>query len=237
MLGVRYPESFLANSKNHRTRSSVLLQGPTGNFLVDCTPELRLQLVRENIFDVDSVLITHTHADHIMGMDDLRSFCIRDQRAIPVYARPEHQEDIKRIFPYAFGEYPPQIFVPRFDLMPVPEKLNVVGLELTMFAVDHGKVKVNAFRVNNFAYITDVSWIPEESIALLQNLDVLVLDAVRHQPHPNHYHFDRAIETAQRLGAITTYLTHLGHDYDHDVDEPNLPPGIKFAFDGLKIPL
>jgi|CXWL01.1.fsa_nt_gi phosphoribosyl 1,2-cyclic phosphate phosphodiesterase len=121
MLGVRYSSEFLANPRNHRTRCSLLLQGPKGNVLVDCTPEMRLQLLRANVFELDSVIITHTHADHIMGMDDLRSFCIMQKRDMPVYTLPRYQEDIRRIFSYAFQAFPTGIEVPRFDLRDIFE--------------------------------------------------------------------------------------------------------------------
>lgn len=236
-LGIEYPPGYLDNPKNHRTRSSVVLKGPTGNLLVDCSPEMRLQLTREEIMMVDAVLITHTHADHIMGMDDLRSFCLRAGRDMPIYATPNNQTDIRRVFKYAFEDFPPGIEVPRFDLRPVPDVLEVAGLRLETFMVMHGPVPVVAFRVNDFAYLTDVNFIPDAAMAKLQGLDVLVLDAVRRKPHPNHFHFDAAIAKAQEIGAKTTFFTHLSHDYDHDVTESELPPGIRLAYDGLRIPL
>jgi phosphoribosyl 1,2-cyclic phosphate phosphodiesterase len=236
-LGVDYKPEFLANPKNHRTRPSLLLMGPTGNLLVDCAPEMRLQLLRENIKMVEAVLITHTHADHIMGMDDLRSFCLRSKQDMPVYAGPEAQNDIKRIFPYAFEDHVPGIEVPRYDLRDVPETLTVGGMPIQTMWVQHGKMSVVAIRLGGFAYVTDVSEIPPPAWAKLQGLSTLILDGVRYKPHPNHFHYDKAIEVAQALGATKTYLTHLSHDYDHDVTNAELPPEIELAYDGLKIPL
>lgn len=237
MLGMAYPPEFLQNPKNHRTRSSLLLKGSEGNLLIDCAPEMRLQLLREQVFDLEAVLITHTHADHVMGMDDLRSFCIVQRRPMPIFTLPRYQEDIRRIFPYAFEEFPPEIEVPRFELHDVPEYLDLAGFRLRTFLVEHGQVPVIAFRVQDFAYLTDVSRIPPEAESKMQGLDVLVLDGVRYKPHPNHLHFEAAIETAQRIGAKTTYLTHLSHDYDHDRVEADLPLGIRLAYDGLQVPL
>ncbi len=125
-LGIDYPPEFLANPKNHRMRPSLLLKGPNGNVLIDCAPEMRLQLVRQDIKQVDAVIITHTHADHIMGMDDLRSFCLSSGRDMPVYTLPRYQEDIRRVFNYAFQDFPPGIHVPRFDLRDAPETLHYV---------------------------------------------------------------------------------------------------------------
>lgn len=236
-LGVEYPDAFLSNPKNHRTRSSLCLLGPTGNLLVDCSPEMRLQLTRERIYHVESVLITHTHADHLMGMDDLRSFCIKSRRAMPIFAWPRYQDDIRRVFPYAFAEFPPGIEVPRYELNDVPEILSVGGMDVRTFEVTHGRVPVVGLRVRDFAYVTDVSEIPPAAWEHLQGLDVLMLDAVRLAPHPNHFHLERALEVAAELGATTTYLCHLSHDYDHDLSEASLPPGVRLAYDGLRIPV
>ena len=169
-LGKRYPPEYLAEPKNWRTRCSLLLEGPTGNFLVDTSPELRLQLLREKCLDIDAVLITHTHADHIMGMDDIRAFCLKYQKAMPVYAWPRYQEDIKRIYPYAFEEFPPGIWVPRLDLLDVPDQIEAGGLTIHTMKVDHGNLPCVAIRVNDFAYVTDVSYIPEPAWSKLQRV-------------------------------------------------------------------
>ena len=233
--GKAYPAEFLANPKNHRTRPSIVLCGPGGNVLVDCGPELRLQLLREGIGMVDACIVTHTHADHIMGMDDLRTFSKRLGRPLPVYTAPRYQEDIRRLFAYAFDEPQPEVWVPRFDLLDVPEVLELCGLSINTFWVDHGPVPVLGLRVNGFAYITDVSNIPAGAMAKLGGLDSLILDAVRIRPHPHHFHLERAIEVAQQIGARQTYFTHLSDDYDHDRTEAELPAGIGLAYDGLKI--
>lgn len=233
--GRDYPADFLANPKNHRTRPSIVLCGPTGNVLVDCAPELRLQLLREEINSVEACLITHTHADHIMGMDDLRAFCLATGREMPVFTAPRYQEDIRRVFGYAFGEHGPDIWVPRFSLQDVPDVLKLGGMEIRTFWVDHGSVPVLGLRVGKFAYVTDVSHIPEPVMGMLDGLDCLILDAVRYRPHPNHFHYARAIEVAQEIGAAQTYFTHLSDDYDHERTNSELPAGIELAYDGLRI--
>lgn len=235
MLGVEYPEAYLANPKNWRTRASICLLGPTGNLLVDCTPEMRLQMARERIFDVEATLITHTHADHVMGMDDLRSLYVKTRRDMPVYAWPRYQEDIKRIFPYAFIDKIPGIELPRFDLHDVPAVIEVGGMAVHTMEVMHGKIPVVSVRVGDFAYVTDVSEIPPKAWEQLQGLETLVLDAVRLAPHPNHFHYEKALEVAAELGAKKTYFTHLSHDYDHDVTNSKLPAGVELAYDGLRI--
>jgi phosphoribosyl 1,2-cyclic phosphate phosphodiesterase len=237
MLGMTYPDGYLDNPKNHRTRPSIIVCGPTGNLLVDCTPELRLQATKEKITDIEAVLITHTHADHVMGMDDLRSITLRTKRDMPIYTLPRYQDDIRRIFPYAFADFPPDIEVPRFDMRDVPQVLDVGGLQFDIFQVWHGKIPVLALRVNDFAYVTDVSDIPPEARRKLNGLDTLILDAVRLKPHPNHFHLEKAIEVAFEIGARKTYFTHLSHDYDHDKTNSELPPGIELAHDRLRIPI
>ncbi|KAA0233298.1 MAG: MBL fold metallo-hydrolase [Armatimonadetes bacterium] len=237
MLGVRYSDSFLADPRNHRTRPSLLLSGPSGNVLVDCSPEMRLQLLRERVIDIEAVIVTHTHADHIMGMDDLRSFCITQRRPMPIYTLPAYQDDIRRVFSYAFAEHADGIEVPRFDLRDVPPNLRLASLEIETFLVDHGSWPVVGIRVGGLAYLTDVNRIPSQARESLTGLDVLIMDAVRYRPHPNHFHFDQAVEEALSLGAKMTYFTHLSHDYDHARVEKELPPQIRLAYDGLRIPL
>lgn len=235
MLGVNYPADFLANPKNHRTRCALALLGPEGNVLVDCAPEMRIQLIREGIKSLEATIITHTHADHIMGMDDLRSFCIIQKRPMPVHTLPDYQDDIRRIFAYAFKEYPSGIEVPRFELHDIAPTLSLAGMEIQTMVVQHGSIPVIAVRVGDFAYVTDVSEIPPESEAKLRDLRTLILDAVRYRPHPNHFHYEAAIEVAQKLGAEKTYFTHLSHDYDHEAVNAQLPTGIELAYDGLRI--
>lgn len=235
-LGYDYTPEFLANPKNWRTRSSLLLEGPTGNLLVDASPEMRLQLLREDVKALDAVLITHTHADHIMGMDDLRCFEQRSGRQMVMYAQRQDQETIRRVFAYAFGEFPPGVHVPRFDLRDLPEVIEAGGMEVRTFIVMHGPTPVVGLRVGGFVYLTDVSEIPSDAWKYLSDLDTLVIDAVRRKPHPNHFHFEKAKEVAAEIGAKMTYFTHLSHDYDHDITERDeLPPNIRLAYDGLRI--
>ncbi|HXH61125.1 MAG TPA: MBL fold metallo-hydrolase [Fimbriimonadaceae bacterium] len=233
--GKAYPPGFLDNPKNHRTRPSIVLCGPEGNVLVDCGPEMRLQLLREGIGSIAACIVTHTHADHIMGMDDLRTFCKRSGHDMPVYTAPRYQEDIRRIFAYAFKEVPDEVWVPRFDLRNVSPVLELCGMSIKTFWVEHGDMPVLGLRLGGFAYVTDVSKIPEEVVPTVSGLDTLILDAVRYRPHPNHFHFERAVEVALALGARQTYFTHLSDDYDHDEVNASLPPGIALAYDGLRI--
>lgn len=236
MLGVRYAPEYLANPKNWRTRSSIIVLGPQGNLLVDCAPELRLQMAREELYDVDATIITHAHADHVMGMDDLRSICIKTRRPMPVYTEPSTEADIRRIFPYAFVENPPPgIELPRFEVHHPGQEELILGMRVQFLRVQHGKTPVLGLRINNFAYITDVNVIPDAEMERLHGLDTLILDAVRYKPHPNHFNYEEAIQVAQRIGAKQTYFTHLSSDYDHDRTNAELPDGIELNYDGLRI--
>jgi phosphoribosyl 1,2-cyclic phosphate phosphodiesterase len=237
-LGVEYPEGYFEDPKNRRNRACLALLGPDGNVIVDCPPELRIMAHAAGIHDIDAVLITHSHADHVMGMDDLRSICMKTGKAIPVYTLPRYAEDIRRIFNYAFRTFPEGVFVPRFDLYDLsetPSTTQLGGMSVRTFVVEHGKVPVVGLRVNDFAYITDVSHIPEAAMAELQGLDTFVVDAVRYRPHPNHFHLERALEVAAEVGARKTILTHLSSDYDHTKTNKELPPGVELAYDGMKI--
>ena len=238
MLGVEYPPGYLDDPRNWRNRACLCLKGPSGNLVVDCPPELRLSAHRNGVFDIDAVLVTHTHADHIMGMDDLRSICIKTGRPMPIHTLPRYQEDIRRVFAYAFAEYPKGVVVPRFDLIDVPETpslFEVGGMAVRTFLVEHGRVPVIGVRVNDFAYVTDVSHIPDLAMDELRGLDTFVVDAVRRKPHPNHFHFARSIEVAREIGARRTLFTHLGADYDHAATNAELPRGIELAYDGLVV--
>jgi phosphoribosyl 1,2-cyclic phosphate phosphodiesterase len=233
-LGQSYSADFLANPKNHRTRSSILLAGPDGNLLVDCSPELRLQVTGQGITRIDAVLITHTHADHIMGMDDLRAVSKRPG-GLPIYAQPSDQLVIRKVFDYAFREPAPGIAVPRFDLRDIPDLLEVGGMEVRTFLVDHGTTKVVGLRVQDFGYITDVSAILSAVRPMVLGLETLVIDAVRFAPHPNHFHYAKAIEVIADLAPRRAILTHLSDDYDHDRFSAQMPAGVELAYDGMRI--
>lgn len=235
IIGHAYPESFLANPKNHRLRPSILISSQGENLLVDATPDMRTQLLRAGVMDLKAALITHTHADHVMGLDDLRAFSLKYKKPFALYAWEQYQDDIRRIFPYAFADFPPNVEVPRFELIDVPPLIQLGSIAIETFRVWHGKLPVVALKAGSFAYITDVSEIPEDVWPHMEGLETLVLDAVRYRPHPNHFHFEKAIEIAQQLNAKRTFFTHLSHDYDHDVVNAELPVGIELAFDGLEI--
>lgn len=233
VLGVKYPERFLANPKNWRTRPSIAILGRHQNLLVDCTPEMRLQCLREGIDSVDRVIITHTHADHIMGMDDLRSFSEVRGGEMAIYALPEHHAIIRAVFPYAFVEAPPGVAVPRFQLEALPSEFEFDGMRVQTATVLHGSMPVTALRIGAFAYITDFSEIPEESRWILKNLDQLIISCVRIKPHRNHMHFEDVMRLLDSANPNQAYLTHLSHDFEDGISQ--LPARVSLSWDGLRL--
>jgi phosphoribosyl 1,2-cyclic phosphate phosphodiesterase len=234
--------------RDRRLRPSVLLRwqehGRGGArervVVIDTGPDFREQALRNGLARVDAVLYTHSHADHILGLDDLRplSFTVfREGGLIPLYATAETAEALKRIYDYTFS---PQATYPnraRVELQPLEERNTILGVEFVRVPVLHGQQKIVGFRFGRAAYLTDVSAIPESSFALLEGLDLLVLSALRYKPHPSHATVEQAVAWSQRIGARRTWLTHIAHELGHEETNRILPDGIRLAYDGLSLPV
>jgi phosphoribosyl 1,2-cyclic phosphate phosphodiesterase len=225
---------------NRRTRPSIRLEYDGRVVLVDTGPDFHAQALREGIRRVDAVLYTHGHADHVMGFDDLRplSFHVKGGE-LPIYADDETAKSLERIFEYTFRKvdrYPTSARVQIHRIDPTPGAgVNLFGACFQRVPVTHGRQQITGYRFGKAAYLTDMSDVPEESVPLLQGLDVLILDALRHEPHPSHSHLEKSIAIVERLKPRRAFFTHMSHELDHAATDALLPPHIRLAYDGLKI--
>jgi phosphoribosyl 1,2-cyclic phosphate phosphodiesterase len=240
VIGCDCPVCHSDDPRNVRTRPSVLMAFPRGNLLIDTTPEMRIQLLREKIRRVHAIAFTHHHVDHLFGLDDARLFPKYLGRPVPIYCEQETEETIRRVFSYAFHERAraipagnlPQI---EFERIEAGVAFEVLGQSILPIRLEHGRLGVLGFRIENLAYCTDVSRIPEQSWPLLEGLDVLILDALRYDRHPTHLSLAEALEVIERLQPRRTLLTHLSHSFDHGPTETTLPPQVGLAYDGLTL--
>ena len=238
VLGCRCPVCRSLLPQNQRTRCSALLRWDGHAVLIDTATDFRQQALREELDQVDAVLFTHTHADHVHGIDDLRTFTMRGT-TIPVYASAPALATIRRVFGYIFVDESEPGYRPRLSLHTVHGPFRLFGREVVPIPLVHGHGEALGYRVGRLAYLTDCSAIPPASMALLEGLEVLVIDALRFTAHASHLNIAGAVAAAQAIGARRTLLTHLSHEIDHFRHSAGLPDGIEFAYDGLrlKVPL
>ncbi len=234
MIGCDCAVCTSTDPRDRRTRPSVLFTFDGGAVLVDTGPELRLQALAQNVRRVDAICLTHHHADHVAGLDDVRRFNWLRGGPIDVFGNAETIRGVRTMFPYAFRDdpdYPSS--KPNLQARVVDGPFEVGGCRVTPIPLLHGRMPVLGYRIGGIAYCTDCSEIPQSSWPLLRGLDVLVLDALRRRPHPTHFNLEQAVEVARRVGAERTYFTHIAHELGHAETNAQLPDGMELAWDGL----
>lgn len=243
MIGCDCEVCTSSDPRNRRTRSGVLLDLPDGprrrHVVIDTAPELRLQLIRTGVGHVDAALFTHAHADHIMGLDDLRICSLRASGALPLYAETPVQTTLQRTFPYAFAEAPRGAHagaVPQYELRTIGlEPFELFGVAIQPLRLWHGRLPVLGFRIGDTAFCTDCSRIDDSAWDGLSGVRTLIIDALRYAPHPTHFNVEQALAAIERIGPRRAFLTHLAHEVDHSTLLAELPKHVRPAFDGMTI--
>lgn len=228
-----------SDPRDKRLRCACYIEVNGVHILIDAGPDFRMQALRAGLKRIDAVLITHHHFDHVVGLDDLRPFFFQNRSSIPCYAHPDTAHTLRKMFWYIFedGSYPG---VAKLDLHQIDGSFEVesryadtLKVNIEPIEIFHGKTPVLGFRIGKFAYLTDTNRIPDEHLDKLHGLDVLILDALRHEPHRTHFTIEQAIEVAQKINPKRTYFTHMTHSILHEEENAKLPEGIELGYDGL----
>lgn len=217
-----------------RTRPSVLLSYGGHNVVIDTTPDFRAQAMRERIERLDAVLYTHSHADHILGLDDIRPYNLKQGSVVPIYASQDTAEILRRQFSYVFDGVQTESSVPAVEMHTIDGPFELFGLQIVPVPAKHGPQPVLGFRFGSAAYLTDFSAVPESSKELLRGLDDFILDALRYTPHPMHSNVEQSLRLVAELKPKRAWFTHICHDLGHEAANAKLPPGVRLAYDGLK---
>ena len=237
MIGCDCPVCTSTDPRNVRTRSSAIIEIDGISVLIDTSPEFRLQVLRENVRQIDAILYTHAHADHVFGLDDIRRFNDMSHKTICCYGSAETLNTIRQAFEYIF--IPTQIGggKPQIELISIDAPFGVNNVQITPIPVFHGQLNVFGYRIDDLAYITDCSDIPDLSMQLLADLDTLILGVLRAEPHETHFSISQGLAIVQELKPKRAFFTHIAHRLDHEITNQALPPNVQLAHDGLQIEL
>ncbi len=233
-LGCHCAVCDSTDSHDKRTRPSVMLEYGGRVVVIDTTPDFRSQAMREKIDRLDAVLYTHSHADHILGLDDIRPYNLKQRGVVPVYAAADTQVTLRRQFAYVFEDIQTESSVPAVEMHTIDGPIELFGLRITPVPAQHGPQPVLGFRFGKAAYLTDFSAVSESSRELLRGLDDFILDALRYTPHPMHSNVEQSLELVRELQPKRAWFTHICHDLGHVEANAKLPEGVQLAYDGLK---
>ena len=233
MVGCTCAACSSEDPRNNRTRTSLLIRHNGRNILVDTSTDFRQQALREQIMHIDAVLFTHSHADHVNGIDDLRGFHFLHKEIVPCYASRDTFETLLNGFSYIFNEHEGSGYTPLLKPLYVSAPFDLFGLTVIPIPLQHGNITALGYRIGAFAYLTDCNAIPEASRPLLEGLDILIIDGLRWKSHPFHFNIESVIAAVACLNPHRTILTHLSHDVLY-ADGNKLPPGFEFAYDGME---
>jgi phosphoribosyl 1,2-cyclic phosphate phosphodiesterase len=233
-IGCECAVCHSSDPHDRRTRPSILIEYNGKVVLIDTTPDFRQQAIRENLRQLDAVLYTHAHADHILGLDDVRPLSYNRPK-IPLYAKPEVAARLRNTFRYIFDSDYKFGGLAQVELQMIDGAFDLFGATFEPVKILHGDAEIIGFRFGSAAYLTDFSSIPEESFAQLQDLDILFLDALRHTPHPTHSTVENSLRIVERVKPKRTFFTHICHDLPHEATNATLPPHVRLSYDGLKL--